>query len=139
MFTPVGFSCYFSQASAVPRQLYFQRIEEQWNPTSQKEAFVSTSDSGSNVALGREMESDCSAITTTLLKFSPVVTGQNWSLILLCLGGTHSPINLPLRASSRNSESTQAPLPDGLENSFVYRKPGGGIRRYLHFFRFPRS
>lgn len=50
MFTPVGFSCYFSQASAVPRQLYFQRIEEQWNPTSQKEAFVSTSGSGSNVA-----------------------------------------------------------------------------------------
>lgn len=34
--------------------------------------------------LGRGVEGDYTAIPTALLKFSPAITGQNWSLILFC-------------------------------------------------------
>lgn len=70
---------------------------------------MSKSGTGSSVALGREMEGDSSAIPTALLQFSPGITGQNWLVTDAALFGRgNSPVHLPLKVSSRNSESTQA-------------------------------
>lgn len=118
--------------------LCFQRTQEQWNPASQKETFVFKSGTESNVAIGREMEGDYSAISIALLKFSPGITGQTGHCTAL-FGRGNSPVNCLYESFPGIPSLLRRLVPNGLENSFVYRNPGRGIRRYLHFFWFPWS
>lgn len=134
------YSCWllllFSQASAVPDQSYFQKIKEKYNLTSEQ-TFMSRPGTWRRVAWAEGWKGTTQLFP--MLSWNSVLgslarTGHWYYSV--GLGKRNSPrlVLFALRMSSRNSESTQAPLTQWTREFIHLWKAQQGVGNYLHLY-----